>query len=132
MNKILIVDDEESIRTLLSDYLSAEFACSTAANAAEAKILLATGSGSFKVVLTDISMPGASGLELLAHIKEEHPAVVVVMISSDTQAATYAVARGAFDFVSKPFQLSEVRSVIVRALKQSPCQGGSDPTPGKR
>jgi DNA-binding NtrC family response regulator len=121
MNKILIVDDEESIRTLLSDYLSAEFACSTATNAAEAKILLATGS--FKVVLTDISMPGASGLELLAHIKEEHPAVVVVMISSDTQAATYAVTQGAFDFVPKPFDLSLLRGVVERALKQFSSQG---------
>jgi two-component system response regulator PilR (NtrC family) len=124
MTEILIVDDHELIRRLLFRYLSAFFACTTAPNVAEAKILLATGA--FKVVLTDINMPDASGFDLLAHIKREHSAIAVVMISTDESALAYAVTKGAFDFVAKPFDLSQVRDVVERALNQYSIQGGRD------
>jgi two-component system response regulator PilR (NtrC family) len=127
MNKILIVDDHELIRSLLYEHLSAYFACSTAPSVAEAKILLATRS--FKVVLTDINMPGGSGFELLAHIKQTHPEIVVVMISTDGPAAAYALTQGAFEFVQKPFDLSQVRSVIERALNHYWARAGLDQTP---
>jgi DNA-binding NtrC family response regulator len=127
MNEILIVDDHELVRSLLSRHLSAYFACSSAPSVAEAKLLLAAGS--FKVVLTDINMPGASGFDLLAHLKQEHPAIAVVMISSDGAAAAYAVTKGAFAFVKKPFDLSQIRSVIERALKQYSTHAGRDQRP---
>lgn len=129
MNQILIVDDHEVIRRLLSRYLSEYFACSTAASVAEAKILLATGS--FEVVLTDINMPGASGFDLLAHIKQKHPAISVVVISTDGVAGAYALTYGAFDFVAKPFDLARLRSVIDRALQHSSTQSGGGLLSGK-
>ena len=115
MREILIVDDEESIRSLLLGALSPDFSCSTASNVAEAKIFLATGS--FKVLLTDINMPGASGLDLLAHVKQEHPAIVIVVMSANGQAAAQALAQGAFDLIEKPFNLLQVSNVIRRALE---------------
>ena len=115
MSELLIVDDEEVIRDLLTHYLSGSFDCTTASGADKAKELLAAGS--FRVVLTDIRMPGASGFELLAHIKKEHPSVVVVMMSSELESAADAKQQGAFDFIPKPFDLVQVRDVIERALK---------------
>ena len=117
MNEILIVDDEESIRSLLLGVLSLDFSCSTAPGVAEAKILLAAGS--FKVLLTDINMPGASGLDLLAHVKRQHAEIVVVMMSASGLGAAQALAQGAFDLIEKPFDLLRVTSVIRRALKHS-------------
>ena len=127
MKEVLIVDDEKSIRELLEECLSVRHSCSTASNAEEAKILL-TAVG-FKVALTDIKMPGASGLDLLGYIKEHHPTVVVVMVSTDVEAAAEGVRRGAFDAVPKPFDLSEVRSVIARALNYWPMKYDSSYDP---
>jgi two-component system nitrogen regulation response regulator GlnG len=92
---------------------------------AEAKRLLA--SGSFKVVLTDINMPGASGLNLLAHVKQEHQAIVVVVRSASGLAAAQALAQGAFDLLEKPFDLLQLSSVIRRAWKHALTQPSADP-----
>ncbi|HXU37472.1 MAG TPA: response regulator [Blastocatellia bacterium] len=127
MSEILIVDDEELIRSLLLGALSPNFSCSTASNVAEAKTLLA--SGSFKVVLTDINMPGASGLDLLAHVKQEHQAIVVVVMSASGLAAAQALAQGAFDLIEKPFDLLQLTSVIRRAWKHALTQPSGDTNP---
>src|SRR5258705_8835969 len=80
---ILIVDDEEPIRKLLVGCLGRKYLCITASSADEAARLLAVGSTN--LVLTDISMPGISGLELCESIQRGHPETVVVMMSGNNE-----------------------------------------------
>lgn len=114
---ILIIDDEEPIRRLLAMYLSDEYTCLTAASADEATELLA--SGPFNLVVTDIAMPGRSGLELSQYIHQAYPDTAVIMISgmSDINYAIEAMRHGAFDYVTKPFDLSQVLMAVDRALR---------------
>src|SRR5437868_3193613 len=113
---ILIVDDEEPIRRLLAMYLSNDYTCVTAASADEATILL---SGSrFNLVITDITMPGTSGIELCQYVQKAFPETVIVMVSgmTDIQYAIEAMRHGAFDYVTKPFDLTQVLIAVDRAL----------------
>lgn len=114
---ILIVDDDESIRGLLSACLDPAYWCATAANAEEAMRLLE--SGSFDLVLSDITMPGASGLDFCGWVQKTCPRTVVVMISAmtDIQFAIEAMHKGAFDYVTKPFDLARVTAAVDRALR---------------
>jgi response regulator RpfG family c-di-GMP phosphodiesterase len=120
MNKkslsILIVDDDEAIRKILFTNLSSEYTCITASSAAEAMTIL-TGM-SFNLVLSDIHMPGASGLELCRYVRMQLPDTVVVMVSglTDIDSAIEAMRQGAFDYVVKPFDLSQMALTINRAL----------------
>jgi DNA-binding NtrC family response regulator len=113
---ILIVDDEEPIRRLLASYLSAHFTCVTAKSAEEAKKLLAASS--FNLVLTDITMPGASGIELCEYINTTHPNTLVVIVSAKLSEQTFSGVKlcHAVDFIAKPFDLSQVLKTIKNAL----------------
>lgn len=115
MDEILIVDDQQYVRELLSDCLKSDYTCILASSAEEAKALLAASA--FKVVLTDIEMPGASGLELLAHITNSHHNTIVVIISAAVDSANEAASLGAFDFITKPFDLTLVRESVERAFE---------------
>jgi len=114
---ILIVDDEEPIRRLLSMYLSAHYTCVTAQSAEEATELM--GTNFFNLVMSDIRMPGASGLELCQLVHKMCPESVVLMVSgmTDFQYAIEAMRQGAFDYVTKPFDLSQVMMSVERALR---------------
>jgi response regulator RpfG family c-di-GMP phosphodiesterase len=114
---ILIVDDEEPIRRLLAMYLSNNYTCVTAASADEATVLLT--SNCFNLVMTDITMPGASGIELCQYVQKAFPETIVVMVSgmTDIQYAIEAMRHGAFDYVTKPFDLTHVLIVVDRALR---------------
>jgi cyclic di-GMP phosphodiesterase len=113
---ILIVDDDEAIRSLLGACLDDSYWCATAASGEEAINLLQ--SGSFNLVLSDITMPGTSGLELCRYVQQNCPRTVVVMISAmtDIDYAVEAMREGAFDYVTKPFDLSRVTLAVNRAL----------------
>lgn len=113
---ILIVDDDEAIRSLLSACLDDSYWCATAASAEEAVTLLQ--SGSFNLVLSDITMPGTSGLDLCRYVQQTWPHTVVVMISAmtDIDYAVEAMRQGAFDYITKPFDLARVRLAVDRAL----------------
>jgi response regulator RpfG family c-di-GMP phosphodiesterase len=114
---ILIVDDDEQIRDLLAGKLSAKYSCVTASSVDEAtKLMSAT---SFNLVLSDISMPRTSGLELCEMIQEKWPDSVVMMVSGITEIdfAIEAMRKGAFDYLTKPFRLSQVELSIDRALR---------------
>lgn len=113
---ILIVDDEEPIRRLLASYLSAHFTCVTAKSAEEAKKLLAAFS--FNLVLTDITMPGASGVELCEYINTAHPNTLVVIVSArlSEQSSGGVKLCHATDFIAKPFDLSQVLKTVKNAL----------------
>ena len=118
-SRILIIDDEPAIVSLLTDLLHENYECSTA-NSAEEGLALLQGK-EFDLVLSDINMPGMNGLELVAHVLERTPDIVVVMISglSDIGNAINAMHVGAFDYITKPFSLPHVEGVVKRALSHS-------------
>lgn len=114
---ILLIDDEEPIRRLLEAYLSDSYRCVAAGSAQEAMTLL-SGS-SFNLVLSDINMPGTSGTELCQYISKAYPDTVVIMVSgmTDITYAIEAMRQGAFDYITKPFDLGQVQVCIGRALR---------------
>jgi len=117
MSRILIVDDEREITEILADLLSTELECETAGSAEEA--LTRLRQSDFRLVISDITMPGMSGLEMVPHIKRIAPNTVVVMISGlqTVESAIEAMRLGAFDYVMKPFDLRQVEAVVYRALE---------------
>ena len=115
--RILIVDDEREITEILSDLFSAEHDCETAGSAEEA--LARLREQEFRLVISDITMPGMSGLEMIPHVKVISPNTVVVMISGmqTVESAIEALRLGAFDYLMKPFDLRQVEAVVKRALE---------------
>lgn len=116
-SRILIVDDEPEITAILSDLFSGKFDCTTAGCAEEALERLA--GANFELVVSDITMPGMSGLDMIPHVKSSSPNTVVVMISGmqTVESAIDALRLGAFDYVMKPFDLRQVEAVVSRALE---------------
>jgi putative nucleotidyltransferase with HDIG domain len=116
---ILIVDDENSIREVLAEGLiGAGYPCSTASDAADAMAKLQ--SVRFNLVLSDIRMPGGTGLELLEQIKDHDPDIDVIMVSGvvDTGTAIESIRQGARDYVTKPFNLTDVLFTVDRVVEQ--------------
>src|SRR5262245_33055375 len=114
---ILIVDDEKPIRRLLGTALGNHYDCVIAESAEEAARLL--GAISFNLVITDIRMPGSSGLELCQLVTKTCPGTVVMVISgmTDIHYAIESMRHGAFDYVIKPFDLPSVMLSVERALR---------------
>ena len=117
MTRVLVVDDDDAIRDTLYELLSEEYLCQTAETAEKAFARLEADS--YDVVLTDISMPGLSGLELLGHIRQKFPDTPVIMISGigDHEHAQGLIKLGAFDFLLKPFTLEVVEKSVQRAVE---------------
>jgi len=119
MYKLLVVDDEADILFFLKSYFQTkDFEVSTAQSGEEAI-------GKVKeirphIVLMDIIMPGMGGLEALKKIKEIDPAIGVIMATAvlDNSAAEQAIAAGAYDYVSKPFDLKYLETtVLIKLIK---------------
>jgi DNA-binding NtrC family response regulator len=125
MPRILVVDDDETIRDTLYDLLSEEYVCQTAETAEKA--LAQLQADVYDVVLTDMSMPGLSGLELLRHIRQKYSDTPVIMISGvgDRERAEGLIRLGAFDFLLKPFTLEVVEKSVERALEYRRMREGS-------
>jgi putative nucleotidyltransferase with HDIG domain len=118
-SRILIVDDEAPIRALLGEHLRQEgFEVTLAHNGAAG--LEALTKADFELVLTDVRMPGMSGLELLAEIVRKHPGVGVLMLTAceDLTLAVNAMRIGALDYVLKPFRLAELTLSVQGALQR--------------
>lgn len=113
---ILIIDDENQIRNLLTKLLSDQYHCLTAASAEEALTVLQTTE--FDLVISDINMGGITGLDLVPLVHKEAPDTVVLMISAQQtiETAISAMRAGAFDYVMKPFDLDHVDAALGRAL----------------
>ena len=118
MAAILIVDDDETIRDTLYELFSEGHLCHTAETAEQALVWLAEDA--YDVVLTDISMPGMSGVELLGHIRQQQPHTPVIIISGigDEEHAKGMLKLGAYAYLLKPFRIEEVEERVDGAIRQ--------------
>jgi two-component system response regulator PilR (NtrC family) len=119
VEKILVVDDERSMRDVLSIMLKrAGYAVTVAADGEEA--IAQIGKEIFDLVITDLKMPKVGGLEVLKTVKEVSPETVVLLITAfaSTDSAIEAMKRGAYDYLNKPFQVDEVQLIVRNALEK--------------
>jgi two-component system response regulator PilR (NtrC family) len=117
-SRILVVDDEESIREFLEIMLKKEgFEVSLAEDGAQAKDMILKKS--YDMVISDLQMPNMNGIELLKFVKDSAPDTVFMMITAfgTTETAVEAMKMGAYDYITKPFKIDEVRMNINNALK---------------
>jgi len=117
--RILVVDDERSMQEFLEIFLRSEgYHVATAGDVETAKLQLENDD--FDVVITDIQMPGGSGLDLLRASHEISPETMVIMITAyaSTETAIAAMKEGAYDYVTKPFKVDELRIVLEKAIEK--------------
>ena len=125
--RVWVVDDDRSVRFVLAAALrEAGFAVTAFAAAGEALEALGREAPP-ALVVTDVRMPGDSGLQLLDKLKAAHPALPVVVMSAHTDVASTAGAfrGGAHEFLSKPFDLDDAVAVVRRALPRVPAQAAA-------
>ncbi|OGR82443.1 MAG: hypothetical protein A2902_03525 [Elusimicrobia bacterium RIFCSPLOWO2_01_FULL_64_13] len=117
--KILVMDDEEGMRDLLSYELGARgYDVDTAANGQEGVQKIAKGD--YRLVISDVKMPKLGGLDALESIKQMHPSVEVIMTTgfATIDMAVESMKRGAYDFITKPYNISELVSRVEKALEK--------------
>ncbi len=120
MKPVWIIDDDRSIRWVLEKALAREgIEYKSFVSAAEAVQALTHGAP--QVVVSDIRMPGSSGLELLQTLRERHPTLPVIIMTaySDLESAVSSFQGGAFEYLPKPFDINHAVELIRRALEQS-------------
>lgn len=115
--RILIVDDEAPVRELLAEVLAGDYDCTVADSAETALEIIA--SGDFAVVISDIDMTGISGIEMVPRIHQAAPDAVILMVSGNLSIdyAVRAIRVGAFDYITKPFELDAVELAVRRAAE---------------
>ncbi len=116
--RILVVDDDASLRRVTQIQLEDEgYAVMVAASGEEAEAVLARSPQD--LVITDLSMPGISGVELLKHVRSEYPDTVVLLITAfgSVETAVAAMRAGAIDYITKPVNPDSLRIVVTRALE---------------
>lgn len=121
MAQILVVDDEASVRNLLSDVLEREgYTVFTAATGVEASTIY--NANDIDLIITDLVMPEKGGIDLIMELKKQNPSVRVIAISGGggiTGRFDYlpiAKLVGASEIIAKPFQVAEIRSQVARML----------------
>jgi len=117
--RILVVEDERSMREVLRILLEEEMYEVTSAADGEAGIELIK-KDIFDLVITDIKMPRADGFEVLKKVKEISPDTIVIMITAfgTTESGIEAMKLGAYDYINKPFKIDEIRLVVKKALEK--------------
>jgi two-component system response regulator PilR (NtrC family) len=117
--RILVVDDEPSMQEFLEILLQREghevYTCDSAPSA-----LLALESDDYDLVISDIRMPGINGIELLDRIRDLDSEALVVLITAhgSTESAVEAMKHGAYDYLTKPFSVDEIRMIVEKALEK--------------
>jgi len=120
MLKILSVDDEKPVRELVAQFLGMSgFECFIASNAEEAKSIL-RNQKDIGLIVSDIKMPGESGLDLIRYVRKEYPDVAAVMITgvNDLLVAEEALSIGVYDYIVKPFGRNELLISVFNALRR--------------
>ena len=118
-NRILVVDDEQSIREFLELLFKKEgYYVRTAASATEAIRL--TEEDDFDLIFLDVQMPQISGLEALVTLKKMDPTIEIIIITafSTTEIAIDVIKKGAYDFISKPFKIENLLVTTKKALEK--------------
>lgn len=118
--RVLVADDDESVRDVVNDVIAREgYTVTSAPDGTEAlsKIL----HGAFHLIITDLKMPGASGLEILKRSLSLDPdaSVVIITAYATLHSALEAVKEGAYDYVTKPFRLDEMLVTVGNAFKRA-------------
>jgi two-component system response regulator PilR (NtrC family) len=119
LSRILVVDDEESMRQLLEIALGKEgYRVTLAESGTKATDLI--DKSSYDLVISDIKMPDMTGVEVLRHVKETDPSVPVIMVTAyaSAETAVEALRLGAYDYLTKPFKIEELKSNIRNALER--------------
>lgn len=119
MASILIVDDDDHVRDVLYQLFETDHLCHVAGTAERALEYFETES--YDVIITDISMPGLSGVELLSRLRQSQPNTPVIVITGiqDEALTKGLIDLGAFDYIVKPFSLEAIEETVRRALEQS-------------
>ncbi len=130
MSRILIVDDEAAMRDLLRIVLEKERHEVLTANDGMTGLSLA-GSREVDLVISDIKMPGLDGVGLLAGLRQQGHTMPVIMITAyaDSESAIQAMKQGAYDYLTKPFKMDEIKLVIRRALTEAARQAETEAAP---
>jgi two-component system response regulator PilR (NtrC family) len=117
--RILVVDDELSMREFLSILLDREGYAVDQADCAESALQL-LGTGGYELVISDVNMPGLTGLDLLGRIKKLTPDTAVLLITaySTAEQAVEAMKLGAYDYIAKPFKVEEIKVLVRNALEK--------------
>jgi DNA-binding NtrC family response regulator len=117
--RILVVDDEEPFRKLLEKSLARSGASVVGVGSGE-KALERAREADFDLAIIDIAMPGMSGLDLLARLKADFPAMEAIVITghASIESAIEAMKRGAYDYVEKPLKMSELGLLVEKALEK--------------
>jgi DNA-binding NtrC family response regulator len=130
---ILIVDDEPNIRRVLQVAFEKEgYRAAVAEDAADAANQI--GEGSFDCVITDVTMPGKSGYDLLLELRHSHPELPVVIMTAfgTIPQAVEAIRNGAFEYVTKPFDLDVLKKIVASAVeKRKPAKAAHPKGGGK-
>ena len=119
LGRVLVVDDEENIREVLSNYLeNMNYDVLTAVDGQDA--LNKYSKGDFDLVISDLLMPTIDGLELLKRIKDIDNDVIFLMITGypSIETAVDAIKKGAYDYITKPFHMEDVKLRIERAFEK--------------
>jgi len=116
MATLLVVDDDKNIRDTLCEFFADSHECHSADRAEQALAFLEFEN--YDVILTDLSLPGFDGQQLLKRVKQTHPDTPVIVISGTCSAeeGQSSVALGAFAYLAKPFRLEDVEDTVNRAL----------------
>ena len=116
MATLLVVDDDNAVRETLCEFFSENHECHSADRAEQALAFLEFEN--YDVILTDLSMPGLDGQQLLKRVKQTHPNTPVIIISGNSTAeeGESSIALGAFAYLTKPFRLEDLEETVNRAL----------------
>ena len=133
LKRVLVVDDEESIRWVLSKALTRQgLHVDVADCGTSARELLKKHR--YDLAMIDIKMPDISGLDLLDKVLSVHPSLFVIMMTAESsmQNAVEAMKRGAYDYITKPFDLDALEAIILKAQKNSISNGLTSPAPPQK
>jgi DNA-binding NtrC family response regulator len=116
MATLLVVDDDKKVRDTLCEFFAKSHECHSADRAEQALAFLEFEN--YDVILTDLSMPGVDGQQLLKRVQQTHPHTPVIIISGicSEEEGQSSVALGAFAYITKPFNLEDVEATVNRAL----------------
>jgi two-component system nitrogen regulation response regulator GlnG len=127
MNPVWIIDDDRSIRWVLEKALGRESISAKCFGSADEALAALDDGQTPQVLISDIRMPGSSGLDLLRHVKAKHPELPVIIMTaySDLDSAVAAFQGGAFEYLPKPFDVDQAVDLVRRAITQAEHHNGA-------